>query len=255
MTRSAATLPAGILRAALATVVIFGAACTSDTTSDTGAANPASDSSDPPNSGSTTTAVATTTTVPPVVLGLSPNLDLVATECFADLPTATSVASTEQDDRADQNDSADQDEGAEPTGNEQPTPETEPTIPDTLPVTTTIPMPPMLAIVDCNGSNLGQVFATFCLGDDEEASGQLTAVACPGDPDLDYPGDRSLRRAAARVCLQRFEESFKQPYSIATRVAQEFVPTEGVWNRGDRRVVCHSVEPPPPTTTTEQPAE
>ncbi len=241
MIRPAATLPAGIQCAALAAMVIFGAACTSVATGETGAATSASESS-----GSTTTTVATTTTVPPVFLGVSPNLDLVATECFADLPTTTSVASTED---------PDQDEGAEPEANEQSTIETEPAIPDTLPVTTTIPAPPMLALVDCNGSNLGQVFATFCLGDDEEAPGQLTAVACPGDPDLEYPGDRSLRRAAARVCLQRFEEAFKQSYSIASRVAQEFVPTEGVWNRGDRRVVCHSVDPPPPTTTTEQPAE
>ncbi len=246
MTRPAATLHAGILCAALAAMLLFGAACTSDTTGDTGAVNSDSDNSDAESSGPASTAVLTTTTVPPVFLGISPNLDLVATECFADLPTATSVESVE---------TSDQGEEPEPDANEQSTIETEPTIPDTLPVTTTIPAPPMLALVDCNGSNLGQVFATFCLGDDEEAPGQLTAVACPGDPDLDYPGDRSLRRAAARVCLQRFEEAFKQPYSIATRVAQEFVPTEGVWNRGDRRVVCHSVEPPPPTTTTEQPTE
>jgi hypothetical protein len=224
-------------RVALLGALLFVAACTSDSTDEAGAGTSTIDP------GSTTTTVATTTTVPPIFLGVSPNLDLVANECFADLPTPTSVATSEPD------------EELEPNPDEPSTLDTEPTVPDTLPVTTTIPTPPMLALVDCNGTNLGQVFATFCVGDDEEASGQLTAVACPGDPDLEYPGDRSLRRAAARICLQRFEETFKQPYSIATRIAQEFVPTEGVWNRDDRRVVCHSTEPPPPTTTTEPPAE
>ncbi len=226
-----------LLATVLAAILLLATACTSESTGEAGVG----DQTEGAEAASTTTTIATTTTVPPIFLGVSPNLDLVANECFADLPTSASTTAPAEESTS--------------TPDESSTPETEPTVPDTLPITTTIPTPPMLALVDCNGTNLGQVFATFCLGDDEEATGQLTAVACPGDPDLDYPGDRSLRRAAARICLQRFEETFGRPYSIATRVAQEFVPTEGVWNRDDRRVVCHSIEPPPPTTTTEPPAE
>ncbi|MDA3038527.1 MAG: hypothetical protein O3C27_03180 [Actinomycetota bacterium] len=226
--------------AILVSAAVLLSACTSDSVGEVGIA----DEVNTLESASTTTTVATTTTVPPIFLGVSPNLDLIANECFADLPTPTSVVTTEPD------------EGAEPDADNQPTLDTEPTVPDTLPVTTIIPAPPMLALVDCNGSNLGQVFATFCVGQKPEATpGQLTAIVCPGDPDLEYPSDRSLRRTAARICVQRFEETFKQPYSLSTRVGQEFVPTEGVWNRGDRRVVCHSIEPPPPTTTTERLAE
>lgn len=156
-----------------------------------------------------------------VMLGVAPNLDLVAPECFAELPDAPTTTTTESPD-------------------DEPDPDAAPTVPDTLPeTTTTAPTASVVAVVDCSGANEGRVYASFCLNDDEDAPGNLTAGACPGDPELDYPGDRTIRRAAARVCLQRFEETFGEPYSLSDRVAEEFVPNEGLWNRGDRRVVCH----------------
>ncbi len=192
---------------------------------------------------STTTVPTTTTTAPPVVLALVPNLDLVESECFAEIPPPTNVPTppTTLD-------------GATTSRNDQASTGTEATVPDTLPLTTTIPKPPTIAVVDCNGSMTGQVYATFCLGDSEDSPGELTAVACPGDDGLDYPGDRTLRRAAARICLQRFEQTFREPYAWSTRGAQEFIPTEGVWNRGDRRAVCLATQPAPPSTTTSSPA-
>jgi hypothetical protein len=184
----------------------------------------------------TTTEATTTTTIPPLVLALSPNLDLIVDECFAEIPAPTTTTTPEEEAPPGEGD-----------GDVEPA---QPTIPDTLPETTVIPRPPTIAIVDCAGTNVGQVYATFCLGADDERSGELTTVECPGDDDLEYPGDRTLRRAAARICLQRFEEQFRERYASTSRVAQEFLPTEGVWNRGDRRVVCHAHLPPAPTTTT-----
>ena len=191
----------------------------------------------------TTTIAATTTVAPPIVLGLGPNLDLVDAECFAEIPVPTTLPATTLPTT-----------GTSTSASPTPDPPTSgPTVPDTLAVTTTDPKPPTVAIVDCGGTHLGQVYATFCLGSDEESVGtsdeELTAVACPGDEGLDYPGDRTLRRAAARICLQRFEETFRQRYSVSSRIAQEFIPTEGVWNRDDRRVVCLSIEAPPAATT------
>jgi hypothetical protein len=176
----------------------------------------------------------TTTEAPPIILALAPNLGLSPEQCFAEVPlvettTTTTAPAEEPDDDA-------------PTRTAQ-TPTTEATTPETLPGTSTIPGPATVAVVDCIGTNLGKVYATFCLGDDEDAPGQLTAVVCPGDPELSHPGDRNIRRSAARVCLQRFEEIFREEYATSARMAQEFTPTEGVWNLGDHRVVCHSQLP------------
>lgn len=179
---------------------------------------------------SSDTASSTTSTVPAIVVGLAPNLDLTPSECFAEIPDSTTTTTSVLSDES----SSDED------GEAALAPTTEATIPETLPETTaTVPMPPVVAIVDCAGTNDGEVYAAFCLGDDEDSPGRLTAVACPGDPDFEYPSDRTIRRAAARVCLQRFEELFGTVYAVSDRLAEEFVPTEGMWDRGDRRVVCH----------------
>ena len=181
------------------------------------------------------TDAATTTTEAPVILALAPNLGLSPEQCFADVPlvetTTTTASPTTQ--------------GSDST--EAPT-TTADAIDRALETTTTLPRPPTVAVVDCAGTNLGQVYATFCLGasteegvEEQEAESQLTSVACPGNTELDYPGDRAIRRAAARICLQRFEEAFGEDYAASTRIAQEFTPTEGVWELGDHRVVCHSV--------------
>ncbi len=205
------------LRPALV-LLLLGGACTSSSAGE-GAVG---------DENSTTT---TTTTTPPapVILALAPNLGLSPDQCFAEVPavettTPTTLAT-----------SPEPEDGAEAAN------VTEPTTPETLPETTTIPRPPTVAVVDCNGTNLGQVYAAFCLGNDAEAPGELTAIACPGLEPQDYPGDRTIRRAAARICLQRFEETFGEEYGSSTRVAQEFTPNEGVWALGDHRVVCHSV--------------
>lgn len=168
-----------------------------------------------------------TTTEPPIIMALAPNLGLSPEQCFADVPlvetTTTSTSSTTQ--------------GSD--GSEDPV-TTIDAIDQALETTTTLPRPPTVAVVDCAGTNLGQVYATFCLGPTEDDESQLTSAACPGDPELSYPGDRAIRRAAARICLQRFEEAFGEDYAASERIAQEFTPTEGVWELGDHRVVCHS---------------
>ncbi len=163
---------------------------------------------------------AETTTAPPRILSLAPNLDLVEDQCYARLPPPTTPESPT-------------------TVVEQSDVTTAETAPPTLAATTTlVPRPEAVAIVDCTGSYDGIVFATFCLGPHETDPEDLTATSCPGALDLTYPGDRTIRRAAARICLQRFEQVFAEPYATSTRRAEEFVPTEPLWNRDDRRVVC-----------------
>lgn len=180
------------------------------------------------NGTTSSTRAESTTTEPPVILALAPNLGLSPEQCFAEIPlvetTTTTAAPTTQ--------GSDTDDAPTTTLD---------AIDQALETTTTLPRPPTVAVVDCGSTNLGQVYATFCLGTAEDDEGQLTSVACPGDPESSYPGDRAIRRAAARVCLQRFEEAFGEDYAASTRIAQEFTPTEGVWELGDHRVVCHSV--------------
>ncbi len=165
----------------------------------------------------------TTTTDPPIILALTPSLGLVAEQCWAEIPeasttttttlTATSIVTFE---------------------------DVEPTAPETLPETvTTLPRPPTVAVVACDGTNAGRAFAGFCLVEDlESETDRLTGGPCDQPSELEWPGDRAVRRAAARVCLQRFEEFFGESYADSVLVAREFTPTEGVWQQGDRRVVC-----------------
>ncbi|MFT7597173.1 MAG: hypothetical protein ACI8TP_000091 [Acidimicrobiales bacterium] len=185
-----------------------------------------SDGSSDGNTASSSNSAATSTTELPVILAIAPNLGLSPDQCFAEVPLAEPTTTTSEA------------VVTSPDENDQTT--TQATAPDTLPETTTIPRPPTVAVVDCAGTNLGQVYAVFCLGDDEDDPGNLTSRVCPGDTELAYPGDRNIRRAAARACLQRFAEVFGEQYAASERVAQEFTPNEGVWGQGDRRVVCHA---------------
>lgn len=214
------SLRASASMAALLLAAVVIAACTSGTADELSGA-----------SGSTAPVSTTTSTAPPTILALAPSLGLAPQQCFSDLVLAEDDQSTTTSSLS------------------EPTDETEPTAPP-LSETTSVPRPATVAVVECAGTNNGQVYATFCLGtfqaDEGEGAAvgravdQLTSVACPGNPDLDYPGDRSIRRAAARICLQRFEEQFQEEYASSDRVAQEFTPTEGLWDLGDHRVVCHS---------------
>jgi hypothetical protein len=176
----------------------------------------------------------TTTTAPPMLLGLAPNLALGQGQCYAELPPEPDPDDTTTTSTV----------AGETTVPATPTVPAEPTVPPTLAEsTTTTPRPTNVALVDCAGSHDGAVYATFCLGPRPEIDNDLTAMACPGELELDYPGDRTIRRAATRVCLQRFEEVFGEAYGISARIAEEFVPTEPLWNIGDRRVVCVASEP------------
>lgn len=195
-----------------------------------------------------------TTTQAPAILALTPDLDLLADECWAPIPpppaptTTTTVAGTTSE--------------VKPTTTVQTTPET------LGEAATTVPLPTIIAQVDCRGTNEGQVFANFCLGanpiDDDPTLPKLVAVACEGDngagstttasgseevggetdsqPDTPasetpWPGDRIVRRAAIRLCLERFDQLFGS-YALSELVVEEFVPTEGIWGRGLRNVVC-----------------
>ncbi len=79
--------------------------------------------------------------------------------------------------------------------------------------------------------------------------GDLNSEVCPGNPSVPWPGDRTIRRAAARSCVEEFEFLFDVDYSESPRRSMEFVPNEALWAQGDRRVVC-SVDPLEPATTT-----
>ncbi len=164
----------------------------------------------------------TTTTDPPIILALTPSLGLVVDQCWAEIPEATTTTTTA------------------PSTSIVTFEEPEPTAPETLPETVpTLPKPPTIAVVACEGTNNGQAFAGFCLTEDlESENDRLTGGPCDQPSDLEWPGDRAVRRAAARICLQRFEEFFDESYADSVLVAREFTPTEGVWQQGDRRVVC-----------------
>jgi hypothetical protein len=175
----------------------------------------------------------TTTTEPPLVRGLGETLGLAPGQCYDDVPETTTTTSppTTAPPTVTGEDDVDQTTTAPPT-TERP------------PITTTIPRPPLIAIVSCEGTNAGVAFDAFCIGSLVPASeiidlpSELGQVECDGDPDLDWPGDRLLRRAAARECVARFETVFDEPYATSEIGTTEFVPSRGVWERGDRRVVC-----------------
>ena len=177
-----------------------------------------------------TTTEATTTTEAPLIRGLGESLGLAPGQCYDDVPETTTTT-------APPTTLAPTSEGE--TTTTEATTTAEPTAP-----TTTIPRPPLVAIVECEGTNKGVVFATFCIGsiveDDElvDIPSELGVVECDGDPDLAWPGDRLLRRAAARECVARFEDVFDEPYATSEIGTTEFVPARSVWERGDRRIVC-----------------
>lgn len=181
-----------------------------------------------------TTIPTTTTTQPPIVRGLGETLGLRPGQCYADVPETTTTT-TAPPTTAPPTVTGEADDG-EPTT-------TAPTT-ERPPITTTIPRPPMVAIVNCEGTNEGVVFDAFCIGslipsaDIIDLPTELGRVECDGDPDLDWPGDRLLRRAAARECVERFETVFDEPYATSEIGTTEFVPSRGLWQRGDRRVVC-----------------
>lgn len=178
-----------------------------------------------------TTAEVTTTAAPPVIRGLGESLGLIAGQCYDDVPepTTTTLPPTTLPATSE----------GETTTEPPPPPTTEPP-----PITTTIPRPPLVAIVECGGTNAGVVFATFCIGSLAEEgelvdmTSELGTVECDGDPDLAWPGDRLLRRAAARECVVIFESVFDEPYALSDIGTTEFVPSRSVWERGDRRIVC-----------------
>ena len=174
----------------------------------------------------TTPTTGTTTTVAAPILALTDNLELAEGQCWAELPPPSEVL-------------------PEPTTTTpgQATQATEPTVPPTLAAPNTTPRPTIVAVVDCGQHNDGTVYANYCLGAHPEFDDDLTAEACPGDSSIEYPGDRTIRRAATRICLQRFTERFLEDYATSERTAEEFVPTEGLWSMGDRRVVCLMSEP------------
>ncbi len=169
----------------------------------------------------------TTTTDPPSIVALTPSLGLAPDQCWSEVPEVTTT--TEAPDTT----------TVGPTTTLATT-TTEPTVPETLGETaTTLPRPPTIAVVTCEGTHQGRAFAAFCLLEDLNAeTDRLTSGNCSVPSDLEWPGDRAVRRAAARICLQRFEEAFEESYAQSPLVAREFTPTEGVWELGDRRVVC-----------------
>lgn len=182
------------------------------------------------SSATETTEATTTTTTPPDVRGLGESLGLKPGQCYDDVPetTTTTAPSTT----------------LPPTSEGETTTEAETTTTERPPITTTIPRPPLVAIVECEGTNKGVVFAMFCVGslvDESELvdlPSELGLVDCDGDPELAWPGDRLLRRAAARECVARFEGVFDEPYATSEIGTTEFVPSRSVWERGDRRIVC-----------------
>lgn len=203
---------------ALAMVVVLASCTSGDETSSNDA------------SSTTETTEETTTTAPPDIRGLGESLGLAPGQCYDAVPETTTTTEAPTT--------------LPPTIEGETTTTTAPTTTEPQPITTTIPRPPLVAIVECEGTNKGVVFATFCVGslveDGElvDLPSELGVVECDGDPDLVWPGDRLLRRAAARECVARFEDVFSEPYATSEIGTTEFVPSRGVWERGDRRIVC-----------------
>lgn len=183
-----------------------------------------------PAGATSTTEETTTTTAAPILYGLVPNLALAPEQCWADIATTTTSTTSTT---------------APPTtvAEDASTTTTEDTVPETLPPTvTSVPQAPTIGVVDCAGSHDGQAFASFCLAaetdEDGAPTGELTSGPCDGITELEWPGDRTVRRAAARICLEHFALAFDEPYEESPLTAREFTPTEGIWERGERRVVC-----------------
>lgn len=172
----------------------------------------------------------TTTTAAPIVRGLGESLGLAPGQCYDAVPETTTTTQPPTT--------------VPPTIEGETTTTAAVTTTEPPPITTTIPRPPLVAIVECEGTNAGVVFASICLGsligDGElvDIPSELGEVECDGDPDLPWPGDRLLRRAAARECVARFEGVFGEPYATSEIGTTEFVPSRSVWERGDRRIVC-----------------
>lgn len=177
-----------------------------------------------------TTIETTTTTAAPDIRGLGESLGLAPGQCYADVPETTTTTQPPTT--------------LPPTIEGETTTTVVQTTTEPPPITTTIPRPPLVAIVECEGTNKGVVFASFCIGSLVEADelvdipSELGEVECDGDPDLAWPGDRLLRRAAARECVARFEDVFDEPYATSAIGTTEFVASRSVWENGDRRVVC-----------------
>ena len=169
--------------------------------------NDAGDGSSPDASGTPVAETTTTTEPPPIVRGLGETLGLVTGQCYDDVPetTTTTVATTVTTEGED---------GSTTTAPPEST--TEPTAPPT-----TRPRPPTIAVVDCNGTFKGIVFATFCIGSTVDPDvvvdepRELGQVGCPGDAQLAWPGDRAIRRAAARLCLGFFENLYGESYALS----------------------------------------
>lgn len=172
----------------------------------------------------------TTTTAAPDIRGLGESLGLRPGQCYDAVPETTTTTEAPTT--------------LPPTIEGETTTTTEAVTTEPEPITTTIPRPPLVAIVECEGTNQGVVFATFCIGslldgdDLVDLPSELGMVECDGDPELAWPGDRLLRRAAARECVARFEDVFSEPYATSEIGTTEFVPSRGVWERGERRIVC-----------------
>ena len=153
----------------------------------------------------------TTTTGPPVALGVARSLDLQVGQCYAPMPS--------------------------PPPEEPSTPTV---APGSAPVPPTVAVPSMI-VADCAGPHTARVYAAFCLGAGDDRV--LMALECPVAPGQPWPGDREVRRAAVRLCLERFEQVLGEPYATTTRTAFELTPTEGAWSTGEHRVVCAATEP------------
>lgn len=192
-------------------------------------------SSDEDPTGSSTTAggqaagSVSDTTQPPNILALTPNIDLEADQCWAELPPPPESTTTTTD--------------PDVTTTTVVVAATAATKPEPLgDLATTIPQPTIVAMVDCLGSNEGQVFWRFCLGENTDevdpTNPELIAVTCDSASELGWPGDRTVRRAAVRLCLAEFRQQFGENYSETELVVREFAPTEGIWERGLHSVVC-----------------
>lgn len=205
--------------AALLGLALVAAACTSGSAA-------GSDVESGAEGSTPSTEESTTTTERPAIIALTPSLGLTPDECWAEVPEATTTTTST----------------TEPPATTEPLPTTTvaQSAPETLGETiTTLPRPPTIAVVPCEGTHEGRAFAAFCLLEDlESETDRLTNGSCAIASDLEWPGDRAVRRAAARICIQRFEETFGESYGESELVAREFTPTEGVWDLGDRRVVC-----------------
>ncbi len=225
-------LPSFAARVVALLAVVASVACTGAGSDDTDESGP-----------STTSEATTTTAEAPVLYGLVPNVALGTDQCWSGIPETTTTTTP-----------------PEPPNTTEAPAITLDTVPETLPPTvTTVPQAPLIGVVDCAGTHEGQAYATFCLvpAVDEagERTGELTSGICGGVADgVEWPGDRAVRRSAARICLEQFGAVFAESYADSALVAREFTPTEGIWERGERRVVC-TVDRADETTTDESTTE